>query len=85
MSSVGAFEAKTRFSELLEQVSKGSEIVITRHDKPIAKLVPYETAPRVAFLEVFQKMEAFRSKHPLNPKGQSRVTYRELIEGGRRR
>lgn len=45
MGTVTAFEAKTRFGELLERVSKGEEVVITRHDKPVARLVP-EGAPR---------------------------------------
>lgn len=40
MSKVTAFEAKTRFGELLERVSKGEEVVITRHDKVVARLVP---------------------------------------------
>ncbi|MGE3841624.1 MAG: type II toxin-antitoxin system Phd/YefM family antitoxin [Vicinamibacterales bacterium] len=40
MANVTAFEAKTRFGELLDRVSKGEEIVITRHDKPVARLVP---------------------------------------------
>ena len=44
MASVSAFEAKTRFGELLERVSRGEEIVITRHDRPVARLVP-EGAP----------------------------------------
>jgi prevent-host-death family protein len=40
MSSVTAFEAKTRFGELLERVARGEEIVITRHDKAVARIVP---------------------------------------------
>jgi prevent-host-death family protein len=40
MATVTAFEAKTRFGELLERVSKGEEVVITRHDRPVARLVP---------------------------------------------
>jgi prevent-host-death family protein len=40
MSNVTAFEAKTRFGELLERVSRGEEVVITRHDKVVARLVP---------------------------------------------
>ncbi len=40
MSKVTAFEAKTRFGELLERVAGGEEIVITRHDKVVARLVP---------------------------------------------
>jgi len=37
---ITAFEAKTRFGELLERVSRGEEIVITRHDKPVARMIP---------------------------------------------
>lgn len=40
MRTVTALEAKTRFGELLERVARGEEIVITRHDKPVARLVP---------------------------------------------
>lgn len=46
MTKVTAFEAKTRFGELLERVAQGEEVVITRHDKPVARLVP-EGAQRV--------------------------------------
>jgi prevent-host-death family protein len=37
---VGAYEAKTHLSSLLEKVEAGEEITITRHGSPIAKLVP---------------------------------------------
>jgi prevent-host-death family protein len=38
--SVGAYDAKTRLSELLDRVERGEQIVITRHGKPVARLVP---------------------------------------------
>lgn len=40
MAKVGAVEAKNRFGELLDRVSQGEEVVITRYDKPVARLVP---------------------------------------------
>ena len=40
MATITALEAKTRFGELLDRVSRGEEIVITRHDKPVARVVP---------------------------------------------
>jgi prevent-host-death family protein len=40
MKSVTALEAKTRFGQLLERVALGEEVIITRHDKPVARLVP---------------------------------------------
>jgi prevent-host-death family protein len=47
---VGAFEAKTHLSKLLERVRKGEQIVITRHGTPVARLVPPED-PVVADLQ----------------------------------
>ena len=40
MVTVSAFDAKTRFGSLLDRASQGEEVVITRHDKPVARLVP---------------------------------------------
>lgn len=37
---VGAFEAKNTFGTLLARVERGEEILITRHGKPVARLVP---------------------------------------------
>lgn len=37
---IGAFEAKTRLSELLENVSRGRVYRITRRGKPVAELRP---------------------------------------------
>ena len=39
MATVTAFQAKTRFGELLDRVGRGEEIVITRHEKAVARLV----------------------------------------------
>lgn len=83
--TVGAFEAKTKFSELLERVSQGAEVTITKHEKPVARLVPFEKPSRVELAELFRQMDAFGANHPLNPKGLAKLTYRSLIEGGRKR
>ena len=40
MAAVTAFKAKLHFGELLDRVVSGEEIVITRHDKPVARIVP---------------------------------------------
>ncbi len=40
MGTITAVEAKIRFGELLERVGRGEEIVITRHEKPVARIVP---------------------------------------------
>lgn len=40
MLSVGVGEAKTHLSALLNRVRRGEEVVITRHGKAVARLVP---------------------------------------------
>lgn len=40
MKEVNVHEAKTRFSELLRQVSRGEEIIIANRGVPVARLVP---------------------------------------------
>ena len=40
MDTVGAFEAKTHLARLLDRVARGESVTITRHGRPVAKLVP---------------------------------------------
>jgi prevent-host-death family protein len=42
---IGAFEAKTRLSELLDQVARGRVYRITKRGKPVAELRPVESGP----------------------------------------
>ncbi len=45
MTQVGAFEAKNRLGQLLDLVERGEEVIITRHGKEVARLVPPGRAP----------------------------------------
>ena len=40
MATITAFEANTQFAELLDRALGGEEIIITRHEKPVARIVP---------------------------------------------
>ena len=40
MESIGASEAKTHLAQLLDRVARGESLTITRHGKPVARLVP---------------------------------------------
>lgn len=40
MHAVGLFDAKTHFSEYVSRAEAGEEVIITRHNKPVAKIVP---------------------------------------------
>ena len=60
MIHVGAFEAKTHLSSLLDQVAAGREIIITKHGKPVARLVPIAPEADQA-RAVIAKMHALRA------------------------
>ena len=79
-NTVGAYEAKTHLSELLEKVEAGEEIVITRHGAPVAKLVPVKkeasAEERAAAIKRIQKLGTRLSLAGLKVK--------ELITEGRR-
>ena len=40
MDRIGAYEAKTHLPRLLDRVVRGESLTITRHGKPVARLVP---------------------------------------------
>jgi len=40
MESIGAYEARTHLAQLLDRVARGESLTITRHGKPVARLVP---------------------------------------------
>jgi prevent-host-death family protein len=79
MKTVGAYEAKTHLSELLEQVSGGESIVITRHGVPVARLIPALDPPDMTVDEAIDGIRRFRETHSLGG-----LSVREMIEEGRR-
>lgn len=46
MQSIGAYEAKTHLPRLLDRVVRGESLTITRHGRPVARLVPVENDDR---------------------------------------
>ena len=85
MAKVTAFEAKTRFGELLERVASGEEVVITRHDKPVARLVP-EGARRLT--EVQRSVQGLKDLQArIKRRSRAKLSARDVrtaIEKGRR-
>ena len=80
MATVGAFEAKTHLSNLLDRVSKGERITITRHGVPAAVLVPVgETGKKLTHKEIVDGMRALRKR--IKP---DRMSVREMVQEGRR-
>ncbi len=79
MDTVGAYEAKTQLSKLLERVMKGERITITKHGVPVAVLQPPDPEKSGDTKKVISEIRKYREKHSL--KGHS---LRELMEEGRR-
>jgi prevent-host-death family protein len=86
MGTVTALEAKTRFGELLERVARGEEIVITRHDKPVARIVPEGDRSLESVRRAVDSMRETRRRMALR-KGFKPITDKEIrdaINEGRR-
>ena len=85
MSTVTAFQAKTRFGELLDRVIRGEEIVITRHERPVARLVPEGGANLAHIGQAVADLRASRSAMAKR-RGFKALTDREIqeaVEDGR--
>ena len=60
MREVGVLAAKTHLSALIDQVENGEEVVITRHGRPVARLVPDTVGSRGARKSGAEIAESFR-------------------------
>ncbi len=78
MEQIGAYEAKTHLPKLLNKVSKGEKIIITKHGIPVAILGPYDDHNKYASSETIKRFREFRRKKKL--KG---LNLKMLIETGR--
>ena len=81
METIGLFEAKTHLSELVARAERGEEVVITRHNKPVARLVPVVRSTRAAAQRRQAALDTLQSFERITVKG---ATIKELIEVGRR-
>ena len=59
---VQASEAKTHLPQLLDDVEHGETIIITRHGRPIARLVPDEAGRQAAAKEAVAAIKALRKR-----------------------
>jgi prevent-host-death family protein len=59
---VSAYDAKTHLPKLLERAERGERFVITRHGKPVAQLVPFESGDRESLTETLAAVAAIRSR-----------------------
>jgi prevent-host-death family protein len=81
MKVIGAFQAKTHLSDLLEKVGRGESFLITKRGKPIASLSPLASAKHEGPQEVIAR---FRKKFDKSLKKFSTAEIKELKSLGRR-
>jgi len=60
MREVQASEAKTHLPQLLDEVERGETVVITRHGRPIARLVPEAERRRAEIDEAIESIKRSR-------------------------
>jgi prevent-host-death family protein len=75
---IGAYEAKTHFSQLLERVENGERITITKHGRPVAVLVPPEARRTRPVAEVIAEIRELRKGVRLNG-----LKIKDMIREGR--
>jgi prevent-host-death family protein len=80
MTSISYYDARTRFSELLDQVARGKKILITRRGRPAALLSPPPAEAERDVADVIAQMKALRRGNTLG----KNLSIRDLIDQGRR-
>lgn len=79
MLTVGSFDAKTHLSALLDKVEAGEEVVITRHGKPVARLIPETQAQKAKSSDLLLEMKRLREGVTLGG-----LSWKALRDEGRR-
>ena len=79
MKKIGAYEAKTHLSRILEQVAAGERYTITKHGVPVAILQPYDPDKREDAADVIKAIHAFRAGHTTG-----KLSIQEMIAEGRK-
>ena len=78
---IGAFEAKTHFSQIIEKAENGADFIITRRGKPVAKLIPFKQESEMTRQEAFEQLVELRKLYKGKP---GSFNIRKAIEDGRK-
>ena len=79
MIKIGAFEAKTHLASLLDKVTQGEDVLITRRGVPVARLIPTRQAQRAETESAINELRALRAGMKLRG-----LDWKELRDEGRR-
>jgi len=78
---IGAFEAKTHFSQIITKVENGADFIVTKRGKPVAKIIPFIQKQEMTWEELLEKFKDLRKLYRGKP---GSFNIREAIEEGRR-
>jgi prevent-host-death family protein len=79
MKEIGAFDAKNKLAQLLDMAESGEEIIITRHGKQVARLLPIaKPFDREAARQAVEEIKKTRKGLRLDD-----ATIKEFINEGR--
>ena len=79
MATVGAFEAKTKFSALLDRAERGEQIFITRRGKPVARLAGIDSDAARRATHAIEQLRKLREGTTLGG-----LSWKELRDEGRK-
>jgi len=87
MAIIAAVEAERKFGELLDRVQGGEEIVITRHEQPVARLIPEAARSLEEVRRAAEGLLALQNEIARSAAGQRSIPWDEFkacVEEGRR-
>jgi prevent-host-death family protein len=64
MREIQASEAKTHLPQLLDDIERGESIIITRHGRAIARLIPEDAVRRDDQTGAVERLKALRATMP---------------------
>ncbi len=79
MITIGAFEAKTKLSNLLDKVELGEDILITRHGKPVAVLTAADAIAKRRSPDLVERINKLAEKSTLG-----KLSWKDLRDQGRK-
>lgn len=79
MSEISEFDAKPHLPQLPRRVQSGERFVITKHNRPVAELIPLRRRDPNKIQAAIDRLEKFQNTHSLDG-----GSVRHLIEEGRR-
>ena len=79
MPRIGASEAKAHLLQLLRRVQAGERFIITKHNRPVAELIPFQTHDSDKVRTAIARLKAFQETRSLEG-----LSVRQMIEEGRK-